>query len=508
MTSRSPDASLFPPGFATWLDQARETFDLPGVAIAVVSGGRAETMTAGVEHLARGGARGDAVTAETLFPIGSNTKAMTAVALGLLVDAGLLAWDDLVSRHLPGFTMYDPRANAEITVLDLLVHRSGLGLGAGDLLLFPETTFTRAEIVAAIGRLKPATPFRQAYAYDNLLYIVAGAVVEAVSGQTWEVFVSERLFAPLGMASVASALDLPAKGFAWPHAKASAVLRGAGPSTPMDHIPDISSASPAGGVYASARDMGRWLTVALGAGAIPGGGRLYSEAVAKALWTPVVDMPIDAAVPGFEAVQPKTQAYALGVQVQTVQGRRLISHGGAIFGGVSHTLLVPDADFGVAVMANTDGSLSVRTIAYQLLSHRLGWSPNDFIGAAKTHIDTQVGKAEAILTERRVAATTAPVADLRQYEGHYRDDWYGPSTVSAADGVLFLSLDRSPGLRGPLRPIARDTFETAWIDLLSENAIVTFEREADLVIRMRMRAASPFADFSFDFQDLDFRRVD
>jgi CubicO group peptidase (beta-lactamase class C family) len=497
--------SAYPEGFERWLTRARAAFSLPGIAVVVVKDGQAETRTGGVKHLVSGGT----VTADTLFAIGSNTKAMTAVALGLLVDDGRLGWDDPVRRHLSDFTMYDPLASAQITVGDLLVHRSGLGLGAGDLLVFPETDFTRDEIVRAIGRIKPATEFGGAYAYDNLLYIVAGAVVEAVSGQSWEAFVRERIFEPLGMAgAVPSGADLPLENLAWPHAKISTVLRGAGPSTPMERITDITAAAPAGGVYASANAMGRWLATALAGGAIPDAGRsLYSEAVARDLWTAAIDMPIDASVPGFEAVEPTAQAYALGVQVQTIQGRRIISHGGAIFGGVSHTLMVPDSGFGVAVMANTDGSLATRVIAYQLLAHHLGWPENDWIGAGAGYIKRQTAKAAALLAKAPPAvAFMALSSAVSDYTGAYADSWYGPATVLAVDGSLHLSLDRSPGLRGLLRPTGLDTFETAWIDPLSENAIVRFEREGGRVRRMTMKAASTFADFSFDFQDLDFVR--
>ena len=496
--------SVFPEDFDRWLEAARAAFSLPGVSIAVVGDGETHTRVAGVKHLVSGGA----VTADTRFAIGSNTKAMTAVALGLLVDQGRLAWDDRVQKHLPDFTMYDARANERITVRDLLVHRSGLGLGAGDLLVFPETDFSRAEIVQAIGKLKPATQFGGAYAYDNLLYIVAGAVVEAASGLTWEAFVRERMFAPLGMTAWPSGAGLPTETLAWPHAKISAVLRGAGLSTPIERIHDICAAAPAGGVYASANDMGRWLGVALSGGAIPGANRrLYSEAIARDLWTPAIDIPIDPAIDGFEAVQPQTQAYALGVQVQTMQGEHVISHGGAIFGGVSHTLLLPERGFGLAVMANTEGSLAVRVIAYRLLAHRLGWPDNDWIGAATTYVASQVAKATARLEAQERAGTFASPAAASDYQGVYTDDWYGAATVAADEGGLRLSLDRSPGLSGPLRPIGPDLFETAWIDPLSENAVVTFEREQGRVRRMIMKAASPFADFSFDFQDLDFERL-
>src|SRR5690349_18903122 len=159
------------------VERARREFQIPGLSVAVVKDGRV-VMARGY-GVKRQGATA-AVDADTLFAIASNTKAFTAAALGLLVEDGKLAWDDPVTRHLPAFQMYDPYVSREMTIRDLLCHRSGLGLGEGDLLYFPPSTFSRAEIVEKVRYLRPATSFRSGYAYDNILYIVAGEVVAAV----------------------------------------------------------------------------------------------------------------------------------------------------------------------------------------------------------------------------------------------------------------------------------------------------------------------------------------
>src|SRR4029079_7809380 len=144
---------------------------------------------------------GDAapVDAKTLFGIASNTKLFTATALGLLVEEGKIEWDAPVIRYLPGFQMWDPYVTRELTIRDLLVHRSGLGLGAGDLLWWPASTYDRKEIARRLRFIQPATSFRSAYAYDNVLYLVAGEVIEAISGQSWEDFVGSRILAKVGM---------------------------------------------------------------------------------------------------------------------------------------------------------------------------------------------------------------------------------------------------------------------------------------------------------------------
>jgi len=179
-----------------YVTDVMRAFEVPGVSLAIVKDGQVVlTRGYGVRTL------GDAtpVDARTLFGIASNTKAFTATALGLLVEEGKLAWDAPVIRYLPWFQMWDPWVTRELTVRDLLVHRSGFGLGAGDLLWWPPTTYDRPEIMRRLRFIKPATSFRSAYAYDNVLYLVAGQLIERVSGSPWEDFVSTRILRPVGM---------------------------------------------------------------------------------------------------------------------------------------------------------------------------------------------------------------------------------------------------------------------------------------------------------------------
>jgi CubicO group peptidase (beta-lactamase class C family) len=203
-----------PPDLDDYVARALKEFEVPGLAVAIVKDGKVEFVKGyGVRKLGEPAP----VDEQTLFGIASNTKAFTAAALAILVDEGKISWDDPVIKHLPGFQMYDPFVTREMTVRDLLTHRSGLGLGAGDLMFFPPTTFTRDEIVARLRYIKPATSFRSKYAYDNVLYLVAGQVVAAVSGKSWDDFIKERIFAPLGMtASNTSVKDLrPVPGFSF-----------------------------------------------------------------------------------------------------------------------------------------------------------------------------------------------------------------------------------------------------------------------------------------------------
>jgi CubicO group peptidase (beta-lactamase class C family) len=259
-------AAVLPPGFDAIVARAMKTFDVPGMGIAVVKNGKVVLAKGfGIRKL------GDPapVDAQTLFGIASNTKAFTATALGLLVEEGKIAWDAPVTRYLPWFQMWDPYVTREMTVRDLLVHRSGLGLGAGDLLIFPESTYSRRQILERLRFVKPATSFRGAYAYDNILYLAAGEVIEAVSGRTWEDFISERILKKAGMAwsQPRHSTDAAGMNLAIPHAP---LETGLSPLPPDEN----DNMNPAGGILSCAEDMAKWMLVHLNEGKLADGIRL------------------------------------------------------------------------------------------------------------------------------------------------------------------------------------------------------------------------------------------
>ena len=246
------------PDLDAWVERALETFEVPGVAVTIVKDGEVVLARGyGVRHIGES----TPVDERTRFGIASNTKAFTATALGLLVEDGLLEWDESVIDYLPWFRMWDPWVTRELTVRDLLVHRSGLGLGQGDLLYWPESNFTRREIVEAVRHLEPVTSFRSAYAYDNILYHVAALVIEEVSGLTWEDFVQSRIIEPLGMEDtrVTRASTLEEGNVATPHARIEGTVR---PVVPLA----ATATNAAGGINSTAADMAKWLIVQLDSG--------------------------------------------------------------------------------------------------------------------------------------------------------------------------------------------------------------------------------------------------
>jgi CubicO group peptidase (beta-lactamase class C family) len=328
----------------------------------------------------------------------------------VLVDDGKLRWDDKVIDHMPWFRMYDPWVTNEMTVRDLLVHRSGLGLGAGDLMFIPTSSRSRADTVRRLRYIKPATSFRSGYAYDNVLYSVAGQLIEEVTGQTWEVFVRERVLKPAGMTS--SVTEQSARfanpNRAWPHARTSGRVRGMGEQAVLDERKTLGdNGAPAGGLSSSANDLAHWMQVQLGHGAWTNAAgkevRVFSEQSAQQMWTPVVPTPTPKYPGKLAEAAPKFSSYALGWSVRDYRGEKVIEHGGAIFGVYTYIALFPDRDFGVAFQMNSEDVQVMRGVALEVIDHYLGAPKTDWVAAFDEFLDqrTEGGLAALDAAQRR-----------------------------------------------------------------------------------------------------------
>ena len=499
-----------PPDLDARVEAAMQAYATPGFAIAIVEDGEVvHAKGYGVRKLGSP----EKVDADTIFPTGSTGKAVTTAAIAILVDEGRMDWDDKVIDHLPDFRMHDPWVTREMTVRDLLVHRSGLGLGAGDLLYVPRTSRSRADVVRALRHIEPATSFRSGYAYDNILYVIAGELVAAVSGQSWESFIRDRVFRAAGMQdSVSDEKDRFANpNRAHPHARIDGPVRGLGTQVVLAEREGLGQvAAPAGGLSSSANDLARWLQVQLGQGALPGGDgkRLYSEAAAREMWTPRVLTPIRAYPPPISDMTPQFSSYALGWSVQDYRGTKTVQHGGAVFGVLTMVVLVPDRDVGFALQMNSEDYPVLRGVMNELLDHYLGFPKRDWVAAFGEWNDRRLAAGVAALEaatggERR---RTRPSLPLARYAGRYADSWYGPIAINH-DGADGLRIDflQSPGMAGALEHYRYDTFIARWDDAAIEQAYVTFNLDAGgKVARITMKAVSPVADFSYDYQDLLF----
>jgi CubicO group peptidase (beta-lactamase class C family) len=496
--ARGQDARSAPADLDAYIAKAMQTFEVPGLALAVVKDGRVVVSKGyGVRRL------GDPapVDARTLFGIASNTKVFTAVALGILVEEGKLAWDAPVIQYLPWFQMWDPYVTRELTIRDLLVHRSGLGLGAGDLLWWPASTYDRHEIVRRLRYIPPATSFRSAYAYDNVLYLVAGEVIEAIAGQSWEDFVSSRILAPVEMktSNVRHSGATSGGNVATTHAPVKGAVR---PIKPFDS----DNTNPAGGINSNADDMARWLTVLMAHGQLGSGKRLFSDATWRQITTIVTPQSVPTPPPELAGLRANVRGYALGLGVTDYRGQKVLLHTGGLPGYVSRVLLVPDQSLGIAVLTNQESGEAFDAIAYRIVDHFLNAPPTDWVSAYRA-----VAERSRATTQKSVAAASAkrdassrPSLPLANYAGIYRDGWYGDIAIEQKDGGLRIRFTRTPSLAGVLEHWQHDTFVAKWDDReLRADAYVTFALKPDGSIdQVKLQAVSPDTDFSYDFQDL------
>jgi CubicO group peptidase (beta-lactamase class C family) len=489
-----------------YVARAMKVFGVPGLSLAIVEDGKTRLARGyGVKRIGTT----EAVDAHTAFPIGSESKAFTTAALAILVDRRKLKWSDLVKDRLPGFQMYDPYATAHMTVRDLLTHRSGLGLGEGDLMLFPNTDRSRAELVHALRYLKPATGFRESYAYDNMLYIVAGALIEAVSGQSWEDFVTKNILAPVGMTDTHTNYDVSAPNETSLHERNGGPIQGVGPQTILSRSP-AHVLAPAGGINASATDLARWMNVQLAQGRLPSGQQLFSPEQAKMMWTPVVVVPPEGPH-RLAALKPDMQDYALGWFVEDYHGHIIVRHTGAVAGALAALYLIPGKHVGIAVTINSEDGMAMTSVLYHLIDHYLGLPARDWTEVLDKVQAETVAKAEAQMKARaepEAGKGASPSLALNAYTGTYQDPWYGRMTVHqrGANG-LWITFDRTPGMEGALEPVSGDEFRTRWTDKSIEDAFVNFAVKDGRVTGATMAAISPLADFSFDYQDLHFVRA-
>lgn len=503
-------ASIRPATLASEVERVMKLFDVPGIAVAVVKNGEVLlTRGFGVRKLGSP----EKVDEKTLFEVASNSKAFTAAALAMLVDEGKLAWDDPVTKHLPDFQMYDAYVTHEMTVRDLLTHRSGLGLGAGDLLWWPTTNFSTDEIIHKLRYIQPATSFRSSYAYDNLLYIVAGKIIAAKSGKTWGETIRERILNPVGMASTTTSLAEMAgnPNVASAHSKINDKIAA------VKSMP-VPNAVGAVGINTNAEDIARWMNVLLAGGKLPGAGadgkeaRLFSAKQAREMWTAQTPMRVGEPNAKLAGTKPNFAAYGLGFQLRDYHGRLLALHSGALQGFYSKVVLVPEEKLGFAILTNAESGGSLNALQWKLLGLMVdNDEKTDWVGAVAAVEEEMHAKEKARLAKTGAAraAKSRPSLPRTAYDGDYQDPWYGIATIRHVGGKQVLSLSRTPDLTGELEHFQHDTFIVRWKERnFNADAYVSFALNPDGSIeRMKMQPISTETDFSYDFQDLNFTPV-
>lgn len=468
---------------------AGEKFGTKGLEVAVVQDGEVLAEVAVGERAA-----GAPMTPQSLCNIASCSKAFTAAAVALLVEQKKLGWDDLVVDHLPEFRMSDAWITEHMTIRDLLSHRCGLTTFEGDLLWYA-SDYDDAEVLRRIARLPIPQRFREQFGYQNLMFMVAGLVVQRVSGQSWEEFVEQRLLQPLEMtASRACAQRLPADAEkAIPHIDGAAIT---------DH--EFVAVKPAASIYSSVHELTHWARMLLAGGTWQGRQVLTKESIDE-LWRPNTIMGGRGGA-GTGASAEDFHSYAMGWFLSVVQGKKLVEHDGGMPGFLSKVSLLPEDRFAFVVLNNgNDGVVNEAIKRALLTAHAGGDGMKDIerIAVVKKRIDANAKKEVAQREAARVP-DTKPSLPLDAYAGRYEDAIYGPAEVSTLDGKLHLVLVPSKRrLFGDMQHWHRDTFRVDFPDKFLPFALVTFSFAADGKVA-GFKIDCPIADF--DFGALDFRR--
>jgi CubicO group peptidase (beta-lactamase class C family) len=452
-------------GLDAYVEQARVDWHVPGLAVAVVKDDSVVylrgfgTRTVG---------RDEPVDAHTSFAIASTTKAFTATALAMLVDEGKVRWDDPVSLHVPGFQPADPSLSGELTVRDLLTHRSGLP--ATDQLWYA-TAASRDEILRRLRFVRPEARPRTTYQYNNTAYVVAGMVVQGASGMSWEDFVRTRILEPLEMRETLTGFPgLETRGnVATPHVEVRDTVR------PIRYR-NMDNAGPAGSINSSIADMVKWIRFQLAGGVAADGRRLVSEAQHREMLRPQFVIPPSQYYPAARLAAPNFTAYGLGWFMQDYRGRKLAMHTGSIDGMTAILALVPEERLGLVIYANLDHAELRHALMYRIIDAYLGGEPRDWsreMHALYAPFAEQAREAERAALAKRVEGTR-PSLPLEGYAGSYADpdSLWDPFTVRVEEGRMTAVLGGD--LAGRAEHWHYDVFRVRWDDIALGESFLTF----------------------------------
>lgn len=476
-----------------YAEKVRQDWNVPGFAVAIVKDDKIIFAKGyGVRELGKP----EKVDENTLFAIASNSKAFTTAGLAMLIDEGKLNWDDKVTKYLPDFQMPDAFVTSELTIRDLVSHRSGLGTFSGDLLWY-ETTYTVDEVLSRIKYLKPVSGFRAGYGYQNLMFMTAGKVLEKVSGKTWQDFVTERILLPLGMNRTTTSIKDLKDNVSSPHNESGGKLR------PLPHG-NVDSARAAAGLNSSVADLAQWLRLQLGRGKF-NNKQLFSAKQSWEMWQQNSIIQISDGGMKFNPTR-HFNGYGLGWFLNDYQARKVVSHGGGLDGMISQTAMMPEENLGLVVLTNSESPVNV-IMQNKIFDTMLGVAKRDWSAEYLTRSENanKADKAESKKLEDSRLKNTKPELANAAYAGTYTSQLYGDVKISEENGKLVLRLAPAPNFVADLIHWENNKFQINWRSSVNYNfpkGFVIFsvkDGKSD-----EMKIDQPNSDFWF--YELDLKR--
>jgi len=510
------NAEMKPIEIDTLAEKVMNTFSIPGVAIGIIEKGNITHVKGyGVKNIHNN----QPINTNTIFKIASNSKAFTTAALAILVDEKKISWQGKVVDYLPNFKMHDEWVTKEFTVKDLLTHRSGLGLGAGDLMLWPEpSSFSRAEILHNLRYLKPSGEFRASYAYDNLLYIVAGEIIPAVTGMSWQQFIHKRIIKPLGMTHcyAGDVATVHHQDLAQPHGivagKLEIIQRKKNPNKEL-----VSAA--AGGIQCSITDMLKWANVFLNQGKYGDGQQLFSVAQYEEMWSAQTIMPISNRAKRWD--NSHFSSYGLGWRMNDVNGYLRVHHSGSLSGMYSYVSFFPELELGIVILTNQQSSRARNALMYSLMKsylplslgekdsgQRIDWL-QEMLKGYEQPVSVTNNNMDKNARENEPLSLVMSEQESQRLIGTYRDAWLGDFIIEKQKDKLKISSKRMETLVGELIKFGKNKYAVTWDDRgLEADVYAIFSlNDLDEIMTMKLLPQSKSIDFSYDFQDLLFRKI-
>lgn len=472
-----------------YINRALTNWRIPGAAVCIVKDNRIVLMRGyGIKELGVP----TKVDQNTLFMIGSNTKAFTATALAMLQEQRKLSLDDKVTKYIPEFKLENSQATQMVTIRDLLCHRIGFGTFQGDFTYWT-SNLTRNEVIEKMAHIKPQYPFRTTWGYTNAAFLTAGEIIPHVTGKPWEVYIKENIFAPLGMTNtLALSHDFPK---AINKASAHTITDGRLIAIPF---PSIDNLAPAGSISSSASDMGKWMMTLLDGGKV--GNRQVIPVAAIDATRQAQDIVSAAQGPNGEAY---FELYGLGWFLQTYENKMLIMHDGGVNGYVSSVTLVPSEHLGIVILTNSDQNQLYDALRWEILAAYFKKPFEDYSTKALNRYKVRYDAAlqQNMRLRDSLTLNPKPALSLNDYTGKYVNDLYGSLTIARGDNNdLEVRFEHHPRMFARLQPLGGNRFYATFSDPEFGKAIFPFTVQNGRVTNLRVKVSDFIEYGAYDFK--------
>lgn len=486
------------------IKETLKTFDVPGISVGILKDNK---IVYSKGHGVRSLETKKDMEANTLVGVASNSKGFTCFALAMMVDAGKLNWDDKVRKHIPEFQMPEPWVTENMTVRDLVTHRSGLSLGAGDLMFFPEgSDFTVDDVIANMKHLKPESSFRSTFQYNNNMYIIAGEVIKRVSGLSWEAFIENNIMKPVGMVNSKASYNRVSdkRNIIDAHTRTEGKVI----KIPHDWSP---LANPAGGIISNVPDMLTWAQFLMNDAVTIDGIRLLDKDLFRELW----QMQTPLSVRANDGYDSNFRGYGLGWFLTDVKGgHKQVYHTGGLLGTVTQFTMIPDLDLAIVVLTNQMVGSAFNTITNTIKDSYLGYEDRNWLKnygeRHANYIKYNDSIKSAVYKQVEKMKTNLALPKSDQIVGTYNDAWFGDFTISNSAKDYTIKSKRSTQLVGKLMPYNATTYVAKWNNRSFDADVFvkfTFDKNGKAQ-SATMEYVAPITDFSFDFGDLQLKRTD